>query len=844
MLFNWKPNIHNSPVRLWGLLNRSAVHFYQVSGEQRFETIRKSVGVFGDVSDCQIQDFAPFFGFDGQNDGGLLFGFGHGETEQGEQRLFQTPLVRDDLRQFGQRVKLQGDIFLPRLFHGCFYQSHQNGGKIYAVQLQYGGTAFNQRQIRRLIQQKPRFGRVRRQNFTPQSVQKRFAQTVGAGGGLFETDEHFVFFRGGSGVFFFGGRIGIRHEHAAAGDAAEYLNGDERTEYRADRAEDLAPIFLAGNMTEKENVEKILSALSSFGVTEEKYVDFGYTYTGIRQLAVNATLTYRARYDYEMGILKDTYAAGGFESQEAYAKAIADKAAELQRDIASSLLASLPSGVSDALEEVGKADLYTLIVGSIFYKLAGLLLPIIYMIMASNNLIAGQVDSGSMAYVLSTSTKRKTVVFTQGVYLVGSLLAMFTLTTVTGCICLAIVSEDEMQQEVASGAEAIIVLDKTVMYAEMGGQVADHGKIVCGDCVFEVNNVQKNKGGKFMHYGVVKSGHFAVGDHVTASYCEERRRAIRRAHSATHLLQAALVQVLGDHVHQAGSLVEPDRLRFDFTHFSALTAEEIGKVTALMADMILDGADIETKVMPYDEAKKLGATALFGEKYGDTVRVVKMGDYSMEFCGGTHLDNTAKVGMFTIISEGSVASGVRRIEAITGKEVIERYAAMSGMLSRVADKLKTRPVEIMAKVENNLSEIHDLKQKLDKMKDQLMSGEAERMLYGAKDIKGLKVITITNGPVNAADIRKMGDQLKDRFPNIVAVLAATAEDKATMLAVCGKNAVARGIKAGDLIKNITKICGGSGGGKPDSAMGGCKEILKLDDAMAAVDDFVNANAKD
>ena len=218
--------------------------------------------------------------------------------------------------------------------------------------------------------------------------------------------------------------------------------------------------------------------------------------------------------------------------------------------------------------------------------------------------------------------------------------------------------------------------------------------------------------------------------------------------------------------------------------------------------------------------------------------------WSTEFCGGTHLDNTAKVGMFAIISEGSVASGVRRIEAITGKEVIERYAAMSGMLSRVADKLKTRPVEIMAKVENNLSEIHDLKQKLDKMKDQLMSGEAERMLYGAKDIKGLKVITITNGPVNAADIRKMGDQLKDRFPNIVAVLAATAEDKATMLAVCGKNAVARGIKAGDLIKNITKLCGGSGGGKPDSAMGGCKEILKLDDAMAAVDDFVNANAKD
>ena len=248
--------------------------------------------------------------------------------------------------------------------------------------------------------------------------------------------------------------------------------------------------------------------------------------------------------------------------------------------------------------------------------------------------------------------------------------------------------------------------------------------------------------------------------------------------------------------------------------------------------------------MPFDEAKKLGATALFGEKYGDTVRVVKMGDFSMEFCGGTHLDNTAKVGMFVITSEGSVASGVRRIEAITGREVIAKYIAMSGMINKVADRLKARPLEIMNKVESNLSEIHELRQNIDKLKDQLMSGQAERMLYGAKDIKGLKVITITNGPVNAADIRKMGDQLRDRYPNIVAVLAATAENKATMLAVCGKNAVARGVKAGDLIKSITKICEGTGGGKPDSAMGGCKNLLKLDDAMAAVDDFVNEHAQD
>ena len=408
----------------------------------------------------------------------------------------------------------------------------------------------------------------------------------------------------------------------------------------------------------------------------------------------------------------------------------------------------------------------------------------------------------------------------------------------------ALVAEGEICGEVNEGMDAIVVLDRTPMYAEMGGQVADQGVMTADGVVFKVNNVLKNKGGKYMHYGKLLKGSIVLGDKLTVSIDTERRKAISRAHSATHLLQSALRLVLGDHVHQAGSLVEPDYLRFDFTHFSALTAEEIGQVNTVMADMILEGADIETQVMPFDEAKKLSAMALFGEKYGDTVRVVKMGDFSMEFCGGTHLDNTAKVGMFVITSEGSVASGVRRIEAITGREVIAKYIAMSGMINKVADRLKARPLEIMNKVESNLSEIHELRQNIDKLKDQLMSGQAERMLYGAKDIKGLKVITITNGPVNAADIRKMGDQLRDRYPNIVAVLAATAENKATMLAVCGKNAVARGVKAGDLIKSITKICEGTGGGKPDSAMGGCKNLLKLDDAMAAVDDFVSEHAQD
>lgn len=408
----------------------------------------------------------------------------------------------------------------------------------------------------------------------------------------------------------------------------------------------------------------------------------------------------------------------------------------------------------------------------------------------------------------------------------------------------AIVAEGELRDEITFGTEAIIVLDRTVMYAEMGGQVADHGTLSADGVSFEVNNVSKNKGGKFMHCGKLLSGAVKLGDELHVSIDVERRKAVSRAHTATHLLQSALRQVLGDHVHQAGSLVEPDRLRFDFTHFSALTTEELNRVNALMADMILDGAEVNTKVMAYDEAKELGATALFGEKYGDTVRVVTMGDYSMEFCGGTHLDNTAKVGMFVVTSEGSVASGVRRIEALTGREVINRYVNMSSTMTKVADKLKARPVDIMARVESNLLEIHDLKQNIDKLKEQIMSGQAERLLYGAKDIKGLKVVTITNGPVNSADIRKMGDQLKDRYPNIVAVLAATAEDKATMLAICGKNAIARGIRAGDLIKTITKLCEGSGGGKPDSAMGGCKNLIKLDDAMAAVDNYVDMNAQD
>ena len=237
----------------------------------------------------------------------------------------------------------------------------------------------------------------------------------------------------------------------------------------------------------------------------------------------------------------------------------------------------------------------------------------------------------------------------------------------------AIVAEDELRDAITAGQDAILVLDRTPFYAEMGGQVADHGVIFAGDAKFAVSDVQKNKGGKFMHYGKLLSGSVSVGDAVTASIVgQDRRKAIMRAHSATHLLDYALRTVLGDHAHQAGSLVEPDRLRYDFTHFLRVTPEELMQVSRLVSELILDGMDVETKEMPIAEAKKLGAIALFGEKYGDVVRVVNMGGKSIELCGGTHVENTAKVGPFRIVSESSVASGVRRIEAVA-RSCIHRH---------------------------------------------------------------------------------------------------------------------------------------------------------------------------
>ena len=404
---------------------------------------------------------------------------------------------------------------------------------------------------------------------------------------------------------------------------------------------------------------------------------------------------------------------------------------------------------------------------------------------------------------------------------------------------LAIVAENELRERVGAGVEASIVLDKTPFYAEMGGQSADFGLLILKDAVFEVRDVQKNKAGKVLHTGVMVSGNLAVGDTVNACVDTVRRKAIMRAHSATHLLHKALRSVLGDHVHQAGSLVEPDRLRFDFTHFSAMKPEEIASVERMVNEAVLEGFAVDVKELPIAEAKSLGAMALFGEKYGDVVRVVDMGDgYSVEFCGGTHLDNTAKIGAFRIMSEFSVASGVRRIEAVTGKETLRVMEDTNRLILSLAERIKAKPEELLARAEARSGELRILRQTVEKFRAREMLQSAEGFLASAKTVGGFRVLTTTLPDATPDDMRQIGDVLRDRDPNVVAVLAAVRGGKITFLAVCGKAAVAAGIKAGDIIRSVCAVCGGKGGGKPDSAMGGGADVLKLDDALATVDDLV------
>ena len=402
----------------------------------------------------------------------------------------------------------------------------------------------------------------------------------------------------------------------------------------------------------------------------------------------------------------------------------------------------------------------------------------------------------------------------------------------------AIVIGGETVDTAAEGDKAIVVLDKTVFYGEGGGQVGDTGVISGATCNLTVSNTTKT-GGIFTHMVEVVSGSVSVGDTVTAVIDNDRRAAIRRNHTAAHLLQAALRQVLGNHVEQAGQLVNDSVLRFDFTHFSALTAEEISAVENLINVKILEGLTVENKEMPIDEAKKLGAMALFGEKYGDVVRVVDAKGFSTELCGGTHVDNTAKIGLLKIVSESSVAAGVRRIEAVTGANVLDLLNKYKGIIEDTADAIKSaNPLEVAVKAHSVAAELKEKDKKIEALNAKLAGSKISDLMAGAADVNGVKIITARVDGTQPNDLRTMCDKVKGDNTFAVCLFAAVNGDKLTFCAAAGKDAVAKGANAGNIVREVAKIAGGNGGGKPDSAMAGGKDISKADEAVNAAKDII------
>ena len=385
----------------------------------------------------------------------------------------------------------------------------------------------------------------------------------------------------------------------------------------------------------------------------------------------------------------------------------------------------------------------------------------------------------------------------------------------------------------------IIVLDKTAFYAESGGQVGDTGVISGEGFEIAVTDVKKTADGIFTHYGKVISGNVVAGAKVTAKIDIKRREAIRRSHTAAHLLQAALRTVLGTHVEQAGSMVNDTVTRFDFTHFSSLTAEEIEKTEEIVNGVILNALTVDNREMPIEEAKKLGAMALFGEKYGDTVRVVKIEDESVEFCGGTHVDNTGKIGMFKIISESSVAAGVRRIEAVTGYNVMKLIADKQALINETAAVLKVGNASEIAKRANAvMAELKDTQKELESLEAKLAFAKLDEILKGKTEIGGLEIIAAKVDGSSADEIRSICEKVKGDNENAVIVLAAKSGEKLTFCAAAGKNAVAKGIKAGEIVSAVAKHTGGNGGGRPDIAMAGGKDASKMDEALSLVNGLV------
>ena len=408
----------------------------------------------------------------------------------------------------------------------------------------------------------------------------------------------------------------------------------------------------------------------------------------------------------------------------------------------------------------------------------------------------------------------------------------------------ALSDEETLTDAIATDEEAkdgvLVVLDKTPFYAEMGGQAADHGMLNSADCSLRVLDVKKTPKGYYVHTCVLESGIVKVGDHLTAQVDKEYRMAIARNHTATHLLQAALREVLGDHVHQAGSYQDAEITHFDFTHFSAVTPEELARVQKIVNDKIYESMNVTVREMPIEEAKKLGAMALFGEKYGKVVRVVDIEGWSTEFCGGTHVKNTAQIGGFKIVSEASVAAGIRRIEAVTGRNLLIRANLQEAMLHTVANTLKANNVTALpVRAEAVMAENKALAKELEEIKAQVAASKVTSLFDNAEEIGGVKIASAYFTGTTGDTLRGMCDTIRDKAVKpAVAVLVGKAEDKITMAVTVTKQAQEKGLKAGALVKEIAAIAGGKGGGKPDFAMAGLKDETKIDEALAAVGTIV------
>ena len=397
---------------------------------------------------------------------------------------------------------------------------------------------------------------------------------------------------------------------------------------------------------------------------------------------------------------------------------------------------------------------------------------------------------------------------------------------------LAIVSQGERVGTISEGMEALIVLDKTPFYAESGGQVGDAGELVCGDCVVTVSDTTKNHAGVYIHRAVVKCGQLSVGDTVSANVDQQRRLKIRRNHTAAHLLQAALRKVLGTHVEQAGQLVNEKETRFDFTHFSAMTADEIKQVEAIVNDNIFSAIEVVTREMPVDEAKKIGAMALFGEKYGDVVRVVMAGDASVELCGGTHIDNCSRLGLFKIVSESSVAAGVRRITAVTADGVLEMLSKANATINEAAAAIKlANPSELVGHITKLSFELKEKERTVETLNAKIAAMRVEGYVKDATEVSGVRVIKAVVENAAADALRAMCDRIKDTCPDAVAVFASNCDGKAMIAASAGAH-------AGKIVSAVAALTGGKGGGRPDSAMAGAKDASLLEGAIAKVEEIL------